>query len=317
MAQKQKFGNVELTFELIEPLIIHTEMQGTKVFVEFRIPGTDEVIESDSNMKREKSTKGRMKQVVKRTMANNARRTATRMMRQALGSNMISRSASMAMNAGSRDLVRQAQFGKAEKNEAIIQAFVRVSHMFHYDEETQEWSKSKAPAADIPKAPFEQQIIDAPIRNGYDQEILARIMAELANADGHLDPEEEAFFNDVIPPEFLPLESLMKKDPVNSIECEEVSEHVKATIYQFAWAIALVDYDLDPVEEELLMEYSDMFQFTDDKREELVRNAKYHVLERAIHEETSREELYEFADRIRLDHFEAERCRARMKKRQG
>ena len=46
----------------------------------------------------------------------------------------------------------------------------------------------------------------------------------LANADGHLDKSEEEFFNDVIPPEFLPLESLMKKDPVNSIECEEVSE---------------------------------------------------------------------------------------------
>lgn len=317
MAQKRKIGNTEITYELIEPLIIHTEMQGTKVIVEFRIPGSDEVIESDANMKREKSTKGRMKQVVKRTMANNARRTATRMMRQALGSNMISRSASMAMNAGSRDLVRQAQFGKAEKEEAVISAFVRVQHHFHYDEETGEWGKSPKPPPDVPKAPFEQQLIDAPIRNKYDQEILARIMAELANADGHLDKSEEEFFNDVIPPEFLPLESLMKKDPVNSIECEEVSEPVKATIYQFAWAIALVDYDLDAVEEELLMEYADMFGFTDDRREELVRNAKYHILERAIHEETTREELYEYADRIRLDHFEAERCRARMKKRQG
>ena len=136
MAQKHKIGNTEITFELIEPLVIHTEVEGTKVFVEFRIPGTDEVIESDSTMKRGKDTKSKVKQQVKRQVARGAQRAATRMMRQALGGGMVARTANMAMRTGSRDMIKQSEFGNAEKEEAIVAAFIRVQNHFHYDEET-------------------------------------------------------------------------------------------------------------------------------------------------------------------------------------
>ena len=96
-----------------------------------------------------------------------------------------------------------------------------------------------------------------------------------------------------------------------------VTAGVKGTIYMFAWVIALVDLHSDAVEEELLMEYADVFGLTDVRREELIKIAKYFVLERNIDPDIPREDLFTYADKIKLSHDDAERCRIQYKRRIG
>ena len=110
---------------------------------------------------------------------------------------------------------------------------------------------------------------------------------------------------------------MAKADPVSKVEAEEVTQGVKATIYMMAWVIALIDLEMDPVEEELLMEYADVFGLPDNRREELIKFAKFYVMEQNIDPDEPREDLFQVADKIKLNHDDAERCRIAYKRRVG
>ncbi|MEM7040066.1 MAG: hypothetical protein AAF570_24050, partial [Bacteroidota bacterium] len=196
-------------------------------------------------------------------------------------------------------------------------AFERVQEHFHYDEEAGEWGKPLAAPPPPPKSPFEEQISSNPVADPHDKNIFARVMAELAYADGHIAPEEAELFKDIIPPDQPSLDQLAKADPVSQIEAEEVTNGVKGTIYMFAWVIALIDLDLDPVEEELLMEYADVFELNENRREELIKMAKYFVLEKNIDPDIPREDLFALAEKVKLGQDDAERCRIQYKRRVG
>ena len=151
----------------------------------------------------------------------------------------------------------------------------------------------------------------------HDKNVFARVLAELAYADGTVSKDEAEFFKNIIPPDQPSLDRLAKSDPVSKVEAEEVTQLVKATIYMVAWVIALIDLNLDPVEEELLMEYSDVFGIQPARREELIKHAKYFVIEQNIDPDEPRDELFAIADKIKLNHDDAERGTHRLQAPRG
>lgn len=306
------------TYEQIEPLIAAQTQEGTRVIVEFALPNSTEVVESFATVRRGKGAGARVKQRIKRTAASQVRMMGNRMIRGVVGSNIAGRTAAVAFSTASREHMRsKVMYDKSDVERAVCEAFERVKEHFHYDENTETWGEPPVPPPPAPKSPFVEQMESAPIANSYDLEVFARILAELAYADGTITQEEKEFFEGFIPDDIGPMERLIQGDPVSRVECEEVTESVKETIYQFAWAIALVDFDLDPMEQELLAEYADMFQIQEYRVAELTKNAKYEVLERAIDPDISRQELFELGDKIDLSRDDAERCRIGMKKRAG
>lgn len=309
---------IEYTYSMIEPLVVDHAVEGSKVVVEFALPGSQDVVESFAGIKKGKDVMSKVTNRVKRTAGSQMRMMGSRMIRGVLGSNMVGRTAQVAFTTGSSEVIRNnTMYEKKDIEKAIVDAFIRVKDHFHYNPESGQWGEPPIPPPPMPMSPFQEQMESAPIGNTYDYEIFARILTELAFSDGSITAEEKEFFGSFIPDEVGPMERLIQGDPVSRIECEEVTEKVKETIYQFAWAIALVDFDLDPMEEELLHEYADMFQIADFRKQELILNAKYEVLERAIDPDISRQELFELADKISMSRDDAERCRIGMKKRAG
>lgn len=309
---------MEITYSLIEPLIVSQNVDGTKVICEFALPGSQEVVESFGGIKKGKDMASKVTSRVKRSAASQMRMMGSRMIRGVTGSNMVGRTATVAFNTASSEAVRtNLAYDKKDLERAILEAFNRVKDHFHYNEQKGQWGEPPIPPPPVQKSPFQEQMESAPIGNTYDYEIFARILTELAFSDGTISAEEKEFFTSFIPDEVGPMERLIQGDPVSRIECEEVTEKVKETIYQFAWAISLVDFDLDPMEEELLAEYADMFKIADYRSQELILNAKYEVLERAIDPDISRQELFELADKINMTRDDAERCRIGIKKRMG
>jgi tellurite resistance protein len=240
---------------------------------------------------------------------------------------MLGRTGGMAFNTAARETTKTAGQGPSNKEikEAIVKAFLMVAGNFHYDQETKEWFKASDPPPPPPKSPYEEQWNTNPIVDPHDLDVFARIIAELAYADGTIAKEEAEFFREII--DSLPsknptapkpsLDKLAKSDPVSRIEAQEVTQGVKATIFMTAWVIAAIDLDIDPVEEELLMEYADVFELPEARREELTRSAKYFVMEQNIDPDIPREELFELSAKIKLSNDEAERCRIAYKRRVG
>ncbi len=307
----------DLTYEKIEPLIVYQEVEDRNVFCEFALPGTNEVFESKATIQQGKDVGSKVKKRVAQVAKNQVRRTATRAIRGALGNNMLGRTGSIAFQTAAREVKPGQGPNEEQIKKAVLTAFGRVKENFYFDEESGEWTKPPIAPPPPPKSPFEEQIASNPISDPHDKNIFARVMAELAYADGVISPEEAELFKVIIPHDQPSLDRLAKADPVSKIEAQEVTTGVKGTIYMFAWVIALIDLELDSVEEELLMEYSDVFELQEARREELIKFAKFYVLEQNIDPDEAREDLFSTADKIKLSHDDAERARIAYKRRVG
>ena len=82
-------------------------------------------------------------------------------------------------------------------------------------------------------------------------------------------------------------------------------------------AVALTDNEFADEEKLKLEEYSQMFDFSEKQYDDLLRLAQDHTIEAYINAkgQMSRDEVYEFADKIGMDRGEAERTQIRLDKR--
>jgi hypothetical protein len=312
MARKQEF-----TYQMIEPLIVFQDSDGRNVFVEFGLPGSTEIFESKASIRKGNDLGSKVKRRVAAVATSQARMVATRAIRGVVGGGFVGRMATTATTTAAQEVKPGQGPNETDVQNAVVDAFMRVKDNFHYDEVTGEWGKPLVAPPPPPKSPFEEQISSHPIADPHDKNVFARCMAELAYADGSISKEEAEFFKGIIPPDQPSLDRLAKADPVSKIEAEEVTQGVKATIFMFAWVIALIDLDMNHVEEELLMEYADVFAIPDNRREDLIKFAKWYVLEQNIDPDEPREELFQVADKIKLNHDDAERGRIAYKRRMG
>ena len=312
MAKKQEF-----TYEMIEPLIAFQETDGRSVIVEFALPGSNDVFESKASIKKSTDVGSKVKRRLAQVGRSQARMLATRAIRGAIGGGIVGRLGTSACQTASQEVKPGEGPTEDEIQAAIVDAFMRVKDNFHYDEVSGTWGKPLIAPPPPPKSPFEEQMNNHPIADPHDKNVFARVLAELAYADGTVSKDEAEFFKNIIPPDQPSLDRLAKADPVSKVEAEEVTQLVKATIYMVAWVIALIDLNLDPVEEELLMEYSDVFGIQPARREELIKHAKYFVIEQNIDPDEPRDELFAVADKIKLNHDDAERARIAYKRRVG
>jgi hypothetical protein len=96
-----------------------------------------------------------------------------------------------------------------------------------------------------------------------------------------------------------------------------VKDGVRDTIYMFSWAIVMVDYEIHPKEVEMMGTYGTMLGISANRKTELEKFAKVHMLEQALTPSITREELFELADSLNLNHDEAERAKIAWVRRQG
>ncbi len=333
---------MQITYNLIEPLIIYAEEEGSKMVCEFEIPGTEQVIESSANIKKVKSVQSQVSRVAKRTVTNQVRRVASRTLRQILGSGMLGRTSSMVFNTASRSATSGMgrSFSKEEKQEAIVDAFKKVSTYFKFDQASGTWGKPTAGGGGgisikkagggnkINVAPrnskkkeevsgFIEQLTKNPVSAKYDLKILSRMLVQLAQADGSISDEEKSFLDSFMNEALGTVDDVLAMGEISQIECEEVSDKAKPTILMLAWTISLVDFELDPEEEKMLDSFAEMMEISSRVKEDVIGKAKSYILEQVINEDTRRGDLHNYADQLGMDRGEAERTQIRLEKRIG
>lgn len=312
-------ANPEITYDLIEPLIVSEEVDGRTVHCQFALPGSDEVFESSASVKQDRSLGSNVKRNLTRNLSNEVRRTASRLLRSVFGGGFLGRTAAQTVNTASRESTRNLQnsVSKSQRQAAVVEAFKKVSRNFNYDNGWRKPSAAVAAAAPaVVVSAFTQQLQDNPVRSGFERDVLARILAKIAYADGELAGEELEFFKDSIPSSLGTIAELNAKDDLSAIEAEEIDSGVRETIYMLAWSISAIDMDVDDSEVALLHRYRDTFGIAADRGSELEKLGKVNVLEGYLSEDISRDELFSMAGKIGLSNEDAERAKIRWMKRQ-
>lgn len=312
----------EFTYDQLKPLIVSEEVDNRQVYVQFALPGSDEVFDAQSTVSRDSSMTGRVKEQVSRQVANQARRGLSSMLRGILGGGFLGRTATQVVNTSTRESTRNMVNApsRGQIEEAVVNAFRRVSRNFSYDDATGEWGKpgprKQAAAPKAEPSGFQAQLEAHPVNTGFEKDVLARVLAHIAYADGELGQEEIEFFEDSIPASLGSVQELAQKDPVSAIEAEEIRPGVRETIYMLAWTISSVDMDVAGAEEESLKSYAVKFGIADDRKAELEKFAKVNVLENYMTPDMARSELFELAGKIGLSDDDAERAKIHWMKRQ-
>ncbi len=308
-----------ITYQQIEPLIVSATLDRNQMVCTFKTP-SGKIIESKASVRRHNDVQSQVQNRIKQMGTMQARMAVSRTLNQVLGGGILGRTASMVVRSATTVDALGIKYTESEKQDAVVEAFKKVEQFFEFDNNSNAWRENKQQTiskGDPNVSEFEKQLVHAPIKNRYDKEVLARLLVEVANADGTISAEEKAFMQDFLPSEFGSIDALLRKDPLSPVECSEVDYEVRKTIYMLAWINALVDYDLDREEKSMLLEFAQLFGFNDADTRETIRIAKYYLVENALAEDLTRNELFDLADRLELSHEEAERCQIRYKKRQS
>lgn len=299
---------MEITYEAIKPYILEEKIQGSKVFCKFQVD--NQVFESIGIIRINTSDgKERVTRMVKNTAVGRLRSTILQVLRRAVGGGFVGTAVSMAGN----EIVRQGTDGikhsRKDKENAVVEAFEKITTEITY--EGGRWRLATE------FSEFEKLIRRQPLTKAYDKKILARMLVEMARADGTIEKEEKAFFDDFLTEETGGLRDLMRAPAISVVECEEVNNEARENVFMIVAAVALTDNEFADEEKQKLEEYSQMFDFKDEKHEELLRYAQDYTIEAYIRANgnMSRDEIYAFADKIGMERGEAERTQIRLEKR--
>src|SRR5690606_29935871 len=119
-------GMSQSTYETIQPLIAHTEQQGSSIRVVFRCPASGLEIPSSAGLRQDHSVAGRVAGSVKRSMMWSVRNAIASAVRSAFGHNIVGNalasSSREAMQAGEQKL----RYSESDKRDAVERAFQAV-----------------------------------------------------------------------------------------------------------------------------------------------------------------------------------------------
>jgi tellurite resistance protein len=299
---------MEITYEAIKPYILEEKIQGSKMFCKFQVD--NQVFEATNSIRTNTSDgKERVTRMVKNTAIGRMRSTILQVLRRAVGGGFAGTVVSMTGN----EVVRQGTDGikhsRKDKERAVVGAFEKITSDITY--EGGRWRLATE------FSEFEKLIRRQPLTKAYDKKILARMLVEMARADGTVEKEEKAFFDDFLTEETGSLRDLMRAPAISMIECEEVNAEARENVFMIVAAVALTDNEFADEEKQKLDEYSQMFDFKQEKHDELLRYAQDYTIEMYIRAngQMSRDEVYAFADKIGMDRGEAERTQIRLEKR--
>ncbi|MEL7122129.1 MAG: hypothetical protein AAFO07_21960 [Bacteroidota bacterium] len=327
------------TYDQVAMVLQSTEIDGNTMYCSFISP-RGQVIESEARLQRSNAMQDKIQRDLQRAVVRQTKRHASRLLRSALGGGVLGRTGSSIIRNLASEETLGIKFSQSEKEAAIVEAFTKVSDQFKWDQNAQQWvDPSTAPNTEVdapiqfqrkveersklkisrkPKQKevggFEKLLIDHPLQNHFEKEILARMLVELANADNDISVEEKEFLSSLIPPEVGSINTLLMMDPISPVEGEELNPSVKKTVYTAAWVMSFIDMSINSAEKNILMEYADMFGMPDSEVDESMLEAQRFVLKNNIDTSINREELYQLADQIEMSRDEAERVLINLKK---
>jgi tellurite resistance protein len=314
---------MDIAYSEVEQYLLNYEIDGTKIYCEFQKPN-GEVLTSHALIKKSRDIKSQVTKKMARMAKQQAKRHAGRFIRGALGGGMLGRLGSTvtrsSINEAGDNLDGGSNFSESEIQEATVKAFSRVAREFGYSRggdrlKERQAAKGNQVVEDENASEFQKQMNRAPISNAFEQELLARFLVDIAKADGRIDKEEKDFFGQIIPRKMGNIAAFINRDPISKIECEELSDPVKETIYMIGWVLAAIDLNINAEETRSMYEWGDMFGLDSFKKAELAKFAKAYVIESTMEPTTQRSELLDIADALDLERDYAERVMIAYKKR--
>jgi uncharacterized tellurite resistance protein B-like protein len=172
-------------------------------------------------------------------------------------------------------------YSESERKAGIVVAFRSVADRLVWDPQGERWVSTEGAGELL--SDFDRLLREAPILAERDRQVAARMLVEVARADGQVTETEWAFLASFIPTDLSSVDTCMAAPRLTSVELDSVSPGAtRATMIMLAWALAHVDHDLDQNEEEGLLGYAEKLKVSRERALELRDYARAFLLEEAF-----------------------------------
>ena len=295
------------------------------MYVTFRCPVTNQTVEASGHLEKRDTLGGRVAQSAKRSVMWSLRAALSRTVYRTFGYGIAGHVASdVAYGATSNVGYSSSQsYSDEEKRQAIVRAFESVLGQFAWDAANQRYISAQA-AGEV-MTDFMRQLGSAPVIAPYDRGVLARMLTEIACADGTIGNDERQFLAGFLTPEVGTVDSLAQMKRLSPAELAETSRGVRETMLMLCWALALTDENLATDEAIRLNDYATGLTVPAQRAHELRSYAQVYLVDQALGRAYSggrrdpaiHDEVMGMARRLGMDPNEAERVDIRFRKRYG
>jgi tellurite resistance protein len=316
-----------LDYSHIAPLISTQRLQGSRMEVVFQCPVTGQQIPSSATVRQGMAS--RAVSSFKRNAIWSLRSSLYGAVRSVLGGGVVGRTASGVLSQATYGSNMSTQsYSAGDREAAVLEAFGWVQDQFVWDSARGGFVHSSAPssqpAAHEPTG-FEQAVAAVKLTDRWDRAVLARMLAEIAGADGGIAPEERELFAAFGADEFGSIEALLQRPPLHAGELAETSPAVRETMLMLAFAVAYSDEHLDAEELVRLQDYARGMQLSQAQLAQASALAQEHVMTQLLEaayatgraSEQRRAELYQSGSFIGMDQSAIQRLEAQVCKRHG
>jgi uncharacterized tellurite resistance protein B-like protein len=311
----------DLNYSLITPLIAQTDVSGSYVNVVFQCPVSGDEIRAQGSVVQ--SAGAAMKSEVKRSLWRNVRWSLSRMMYSVFGYGVGGAVGSVVVDAaGSVADAKSYQPTPAELEGAIVEAFKSVSNRFAWDESNQRFVSASV-FKDL-QTEFTVLVQSTRIAQAWDRGVLARMLAEIAQADGTLAEGEREFFYTFLEGQ-QSLDDILDKPPLSKADLEETSADARHVMWLLAAAMAVSDQDFAPAEAQKLAFFGKALGVSDKDQARGLELAKEYILDQALEaayadgkmNRAEHAQIAELAQKLGITEDRAARLDARCRKRKG
>ena len=313
--------------ENIAPLIADLQASGRRIRVVFRCPVSGDQVNVSHSVNSRPAASSQMMNTAKRSMMYSLQGAVSSAIRDVFGYSMVSRVASdvarSAVQSATQNTSR-SQLSDSEQRDAALEAFKTVSSRFVWDSSRGHWISAKAAKELL--SPFERQIGEHPVSHTYDRTVLARMLVEIARADGRLSNEESTWLTDFIAPDLGSVRDLTARPPLSDAELGETSQgSVRQTLLMVAWTLALADEHFAEPEKQRLQGFAQGLRVNNRQVQDARTAAQGYILDQVLermftwggHDNTARQQLMELAERLGMTQQEAQLAEARYQRRKG
>lgn len=247
-----------ITYESLQPIIKSQTREGMYVKCVFRCPETGVEAEGRGYLDRQDTVAAQTKKAVKRSLWYSLRRSVSSALGRVVGGGIAGSAARNVAHGAMSGAESQASISEKDIQKGVVRAFEQVQNKYQWDEGGGKWVGTAS--AGTSSMDFEGQLASHPVRERYDQGILARMLVEVACADGNVADEERELLGGFIPADIGTVDDLATRPKLSGMELGEVGDsQVRETMLMLGWAVALSDEDLADVERRRLGEVAEGF----------------------------------------------------------
>ncbi len=260
---------IDVTYAEVEPLLAGAVQEGEVLRCTFRCPVSGEEVEGRAPLVRGRTLED---------VSAGEPRSLFDAVRGAVRAVFHSELAGPGAGTGGQDA---PEFSERERKAAVLVAFDGVSSRFVYDATAGRWLGANA--ANELLSDFARQLALAPVRRPHDRALAARLLAEVARADGRVTPDEWRYLGELAPGEQRSVDSSMELPPLSDEELGSASGGAaRDTMLLLAWTLALADDEVAADETGPILRYARGLRIPQERALELRRFAAEHLVEEGL-----------------------------------